>query len=148
MANNTVTLTLPEAWAGYLVNGDTDGLIPGELAAIQALLTERRVAGDALSYSEAGYRWNHDASQYTGGAECMEFDFLLTDAAPDSGVAVYPTGEPVDSITEAQAEALRKVAARFKMPLPVTVSPSFGALLVEVPTGMWLGVEPDGYTHS
>jgi len=103
MADNTLTLTLPEAWAGYLVNGDTDGLIPGELASIQALLTERRVTGGVLGYSEAGFRWNHDASQYTGGAECMAFDFILADAVPDSGVAVYPTGDPVEDITGAQA---------------------------------------------
>ena len=60
--------------------------------------------------------------------------------------------------TRAQREALRRVYLRSAKPvygvLPVayrefrrTVQPGPGCIMVPY-CGMWLGIEPDGYTHS
>jgi len=71
---------------------------------------------------------------------------------------VYPTGDAA-TLTPAQHTALVKVADRWQMGAvhdglqmgsPVEVSPMLGgdgAVMVNVGS-MWLGVEPDGYTHS
>ena len=62
---------------------------------------------------------------------------------------LYPTGDAA-TLTSDQRIALEKVADRWQMGSPVEVSPMLGgdgAVMVNVGS-MWLGVEPDGYTHS
>jgi hypothetical protein len=62
---------------------------------------------------------------------------------------LYPTGDAA-TLTPAQHTAMVKVADRWQMGSPVEVSPMLGgdgAVMVNVGS-MWLGVEPDGYTHS
>ena len=64
---------------------------------------------------------------------------------------VFPAGIDAEpQLTLEQVKALDRVADRFELTHPVTVHPMLGgdkAVLVKVPR-MWLGIEPDGYTHS
>lgn len=58
--------------------------------------------------------------------------------------------DAMDKLTPAQILALDTIREKWHLPEPVKVSPLIagdGAVMVDVGS-MWLGVEPDGYTHS
>lgn len=54
-------------------------------------------------------------------------------------------------LTKAQRQALKKVFDRTQggsyLTFRRTVEPGWGCIMVPF-AGMWLGIEPDGYTHS
>lgn len=60
----------------------------------------------------------------------------------------FPNGDAPD-LTAEQVTALAIVAERWNLTSPITVHSEFCSKAVLVNVGaMWLGVEPDGYTHS
>jgi hypothetical protein len=84
----------------------------------------------------------------TGGYGGIPGAATHQDDAPQLA-ALYPSGEAA-TMTVEQRHALAKVAERWHLVEPITVHPCFGgdgALMVKV-ANMWLGIEPDGYTHS
>jgi hypothetical protein len=64
------------------------------------------------------------------------------------------SGDPVLTLTPQQRKALEKVGERFPESVKggtMKVHPIFdgsGAVMVQATSGLWLGVEKDGYTHS
>lgn len=62
--------------------------------------------------------------------------------------------EPVVTLTPQQRKALDNVGERFPESVKdgtMVVHPVFdgsGAVMVQATSGLWLGVEKDGYTHS
>lgn len=53
-------------------------------------------------------------------------------------------------MTNEQVKALKRVIARHGEPIsgPVLGLCMDGCIMVQVPSGMWLGIERDGHTHS
>lgn len=72
----TVTLIAPEHWAPAIVNLDYSGLSPDDLAACNTFLAENGLSSaDCLDCQEVGFMRRHDASSYTGAAQCAAYTF-------------------------------------------------------------------------
>lgn len=61
----------------------------------------------------------------------------------------YPNGD-TPTLTPAQEDRLRKIAAQHNLTEPITLYPDLGrstTVLVRA-SGMTIGIEPDGYAHT
>lgn len=62
----------------------------------------------------------------------------------------WQSGHPIrdDALTQAQWDALVRIQERHKIPEPMTVLPGMGYIGVVTPSGMFIGIEKDGHTHT
>jgi len=67
MTIETDTITLPAHWACALINGDDEGLCPGEIERIDALLTDGWYVASDVEDSER-FTWSYRL--YDPGAPC------------------------------------------------------------------------------
>ena len=76
---HTLHLTAPSSWASYLVNGDSSGLDPDEIAACDAWLNDSHLPAP-VSCEDAGFIWHHDAYKHALGADCQIYTFIIPPA--------------------------------------------------------------------
>lgn len=72
----TETATAPSAWASYLINGDSSGLLSTEVRCADAWIA-RLGWGSPVSCEDAGFIHHHDAyTECPQGADCQTYSFL------------------------------------------------------------------------
>lgn len=72
----TETLRLPESWASYLFNNDSEGMEQKELDALHATLRDNEVKQTPLDFKDCGFCRFHDAfNHYPFAATCADFVF-------------------------------------------------------------------------
>ena len=76
---NTITFTLPAYWAPSLINGDETGLDDDESAAVTEFcewLNSKGINACAIDCTEEPeFCHTHDATEWTGAGDCLEFTF-------------------------------------------------------------------------
>jgi len=71
-----ISATAPSAWAPYLMNGDSSGLEPDEIAAAESFV--RYLGAWPCECEDAGFCWQHDASRFLPlGADCQIYTALV-----------------------------------------------------------------------
>ena len=71
-----VKLTAPSFLASYLINGDATGLEDGEAETCDAWLAANGLAAaQCVNAVDIGFTHWHDATAYTGAADCCEYTF-------------------------------------------------------------------------
>ena len=73
----TVTYTLPEFWAPYLINGDASGMEDSEIDAVDDWINAHDdIKGECLGCTdEAEFRHRHDASEWALACNCLDYTF-------------------------------------------------------------------------
>lgn len=74
----TSLLTLPAYWAGYLINGDTEGMSPHEVSVAEAF--EREHGACTGCSEEPFFQHHHDASaDGVLAGDCLHYTFTTTE---------------------------------------------------------------------
>jgi hypothetical protein len=76
MQVDTVSITVPDFFASYLMHGDPTGLHAPEVEAVRQAARRVGAVGDPVSLHSVGFRWSHHLDAITGGAECVEVVWL------------------------------------------------------------------------
>lgn len=73
------TYTLPDYWAGPLINADCTGMDDDEIAALDLWLSDNAV-GPCLDCSDTPeFCYSHDADGYALAGDCLTFTFEETE---------------------------------------------------------------------
>lgn len=71
-----ISVFAPEHWASAIINLDYSGLSDKDKKDLNTFLALQGLSFcDCLDCKEAGFMWNHDAANITGGATCCEYIF-------------------------------------------------------------------------
>lgn len=74
----TELMTAPSHWAPYLINGDASDLSESEAVMVREWL-ENNELPEPVSCEDAGFCWQHDASDFYPACDCQLYTFLLAD---------------------------------------------------------------------